>query len=111
MAAEKLARSPYWLRLRGCGGDKEWDTGIRHAGHDYNKGVELYLGTEQGALILRVHADDAGNVAFRLVRHTHLDARNIERGENRHIVDGLVKGGAVTYESDLPAVLQGKLSL
>jgi len=111
MAPERHEHSPYWLRLRGCGGPSEWDTGIRHAGLDFAKGVELYLGTEQGALILRVHADDAGNVAFRLVRHTHLDARNVERGERRHLIEGLVQGGVVTYESDLPAVLQGKLAL
>lgn len=99
-------RSPYWVRLRGCGGAKEWSDGQTLKGDDFARGVEVYVGTEQGALILRLNADDYGNISFRLVRMTHVDDAGILRGERRHVAEGLVGKGPVVYEPDLHPLLR-----
>jgi hypothetical protein len=67
-----MASKPYWLRLRGTGKKTgDWDTGRVFGGPNFKKGVEVYIGTQQGAAILRLMPDHAGQVRARLMTAQH----------------------------------------
>lgn len=64
--------NPYWLRLRGTGlKSKDWDTGRIFGGANFQKGVEVYVGTQQGAVVLKVFADDQAQVRARVSTAQH----------------------------------------
>lgn len=53
-------RDPFFIRVRGAGIGKErgdWDEGVRLTGPDLNKGVEVLIATEEGAVVCRVFGD------------------------------------------------------
>lgn len=55
--------TPYWVRLRGCGGPEEWDKGRRFGGEDAEKGVEVLVASWDGAVIIRMKREGGRTVA------------------------------------------------
>ncbi len=67
-----MAVQPYYVRLRGTGlkkkseRDIDWDKGREFAFVDFKKGGEVLIGTQQGAVMLRVFVDGIGTVRARV---------------------------------------------
>jgi len=66
--------NPYYVRLRGTGlrnkkGERnaDWDEGRQFGFVDFRKGGEVLIGTQQGAVILKVFADKVGTVRARII--------------------------------------------
>jgi len=68
-----MSLNPYYVRLRGTGlknkkdeRNADWDEGRRFGFVNFNKGGEVLIGTQQGAVILRIFADKLGTVKTRI---------------------------------------------
>jgi hypothetical protein len=68
-------------------------------GSDTQKGVEVRIATEQGAIVLRVRRLEDGSEWFTVNRGTHVDYRGEVQGTNAPVVAGPVAGPGTVFST------------